>query len=112
MALKTRKTPTSRGKRTGTGTTARGQGSKTNMTGRGRKAGTGNSAMGNNNAITAQNIETYQQWLRFGQKNNMLNRLFGSPQHQKLFSAFQQNQPASVTAGSRRTAQERQAANA
>jgi len=115
MALKTRKTPTTR-KRAGTGTTARGQGSKTSM-GRGRKAGAGNTAMGSN-AITPETIKTYQQWLRFGQKNELLNRLFGSSHGQELFNNHQQNQqnqqsqPAKITAGTRRTAQERQAASA
>jgi len=113
MALKTRKTPTTRGQRAGTGSTAKGQG-KTNMIGRGRKAGAGNTTMGSN-AITPATISNYQQWLRFGQKNNLLNRLFGSEQHQELFNNYQQNQqnqPAKITAGTRRTAQERQAANA
>lgn len=113
MALKTRKTPSTRGKRAGTGTTARGQGNKTNMTGRGRKgANAGNNAMGNNSPITAQNISTFQQWLRFGQKNNLLSRLFASPLHQTELQKFQSNQPANLSAGGRRTAQERQAATA
>jgi len=116
MALRTRKTPTTRGQRAGTGSTAKGQG-KTNMIGRGRKAGAGNTALGSN-AITPQMIENYQQWLRFGQKYNLINRLFASPQFPELHNTYQQNQqnqqnqqPAKLTAGTRRTAQERQAAN-
>jgi len=107
MALKTRKTPTTR-KRAGTGTKARGQGSK-NMTG--RKAGAGNNAMGNK-PIEAKNIGTFQQWLRFGQKNDLLHRFFGSPNYQTELSKFHQNQPASLTAGGKRTAQDRQSASA
>src|SRR5215207_1891672 len=103
MATKTRKTPTTRGKRSGT--KARGQGSaKTllkNMTAS-RKAGAGNT-MGNNASITAKTIANYQQWLRFGQKNDLLHRFFGSPNYQTELTKYQQNQPASLTAGGKRT---------
>jgi len=111
MATKTRKTPTTRGKRSGPGTKARGQGRKTNMIGRGHLAGS--------KTITPTMVKNKQDALRFLQANDLFGDFCASTAVQNELQRNgwtqqnqQQNQPAKLTAGGRRTAQDRQAANA
>jgi hypothetical protein len=112
MALGTkRKTPTTRGKgRTGTGTTARGQGKNMQASGRGSRTNQNQNLTGANTNITPQMIGTFQQWLRFGQKNGLINKFYGSTTHQNELQKYQSNKPAGLITG--RGNQQRLAANA
>jgi len=102
MATKTRKTPTTRGKRAGTGTKARGQGSK-NMIGRGHLAGS--------KTVTPTMVKNKQDALRFLQTSGLFQDFCASTAVQNELQKNgwtqqnqHQNQPAKLTAG-RRTAQ-------